>query len=574
MFNKLIADIFNEIAELLSVDDKASKFEVRAYQKAALTIGTLQEPIEDIYAKGGKDALQDLPGIGPTLADRIIEYIKTGRISKYDELKKKYPIDMKALTSIEGMGAKKAVILYKKLGVKDIADLKKAISSHEISRLEGFGERSEELLAKGVSMLEQSKGRMLLGDVLPIAERIVSALRKSGLVSNAVIAGSTRRMRETVGDIDILALSSKQESVMDLFTKMPDVSTIVSKGPTKTTVWLKIGISCDLRVIDPKSFSAALQYFTGSKDHNIEVRKIAIKKGYKLNEYGLFRGTASVNVRSEEDIYAKLGMQWMPPEMREDRGEVQLALAHKVPKLVELSDLKGDLHTHTKDTDGANTLEEMVSAAKAAGLGYIAVTNHTKSLRVAHGMDEKGFKEFFEKIDRLNESMSGFRVLKGAEVDIREDGSFDLTEKSLQSMDIVIGAVHSHFSMSESEMTARIVKAIDTGMMSILAHPTGRVILERDPYKVSLEKVFEAAERNNTVLEINSVPNRLDLSDTNIMLASKYRVMFAIDSDAHRTSHFEFLRYGVGTARRGWLTKDRVVNVQSIGKLYSVLKRG
>ncbi|MGC8652226.1 MAG: DNA polymerase/3'-5' exonuclease PolX [Candidatus Micrarchaeia archaeon] len=573
MYNKLIADIFNEIAALLSVDEKVSKFEVRAYQKAALTISTLQEPIEDIYASGGKAALQKLPGIGPTLAERIIEYIKTGRIEKYEALKRKYPVDIKALTSIEGIGAKKAVTLYKQLGVKNIDDLKKAVSEHRISKLEGFGEKSEDVIAKGIGMLEQSKGRMLLGEVLPIAEGIVAGLLKSGLVSNAVIAGSTRRMRETVGDIDILALSSKQEQVMDLFTKMDGVSEVISKGPTKTTVWLKMGLSCDLRVIEPKSFSAALQYFTGSKDHNIEVRKIAIKKGYKLNEYGLFKGSVSVNVKSEADIYAKLGMQYMPPEMREDRGEVQLALEHKIPKLVELADLKGDMHTHTKDTDGTNTLEEMVSAARAAGLEYIGVTNHTKSLKVAHGMDDKGFEAFFEKIDRLNDSLEGFKALKGAEVDILKDGSLDLQAKTLRSMDVVVAGVHSSFSMSEEGMTKRIVKALDSGMVSILAHPTGRMIFEREPYKVNLEQVFEAAERNNTVLEVNSLPNRLDLSDTNIMLASKYKVMFAIDSDAHNTSHFEFLRYGVGTARRGWLTKDRVINSMSIERLSATLKR-
>jgi len=571
MLNKMIADIFTDIAAMLSIDEHVSQFEVRAYQKAALTIGTMQEPIEDIYAHGGKEALQKLPGIGPTLADRIIEYINTGKIDKYEKLKKKYPIDMKALMSIEGIGAKKAVILYKELGVKSIDDLKEAISSHKISKLPGFGEKSEQVLEKGIELLEKSKGRMLLGDALPIAERIVEKLVKSGLVSSVVIAGSTRRMRETVGDIDILALSSKHEQVMDFFTKIDDVSDIISKGPTKTTVWLKAGMSCDLRVIEPESFSAALQYFTGSKEHNIKVRQIAIKKGYKLNEYGLFKGRSIAKAESEESIYEKLGMQYMPPEMREDRGEIQLALEHKVPELIELKDIKGDLHTHTNDSDGANTIEEMVQAAQSYGLKYIATTNHTKSLRIAHGMDEKAFGEFFKKIDHMNNTINGFYILKGAEVDIMEDGSFDLSKSMLESMDIVIGAIHSHFNMSEPDMTKRIVKAIDSGLMDIFAHPTGRIIFERDAYKVNLEKVFEAAERSNVVMEINSFPNRLDLSDTNIMLASNYKIKFAIDSDAHRTSHFELLRYGVGTARRGWLSKDRVINTLSMEKLTKVL---
>ena len=572
MFNKLIADIFNEIAALLSIDENASQFEVRAYQKAALTIGTLQEPIEDIYAKGGKEALQKLPGIGSTLADRIIEYIKTGKIEKYEELKKKYPIDIKALTSIEGMGAKKAITLYKKLGVKNIEDLKKAISRHEISKLPGFGEKSESLIEKGIELIEQSKGRMLLGDALPIAERIVEELKKSGLVTNAVIAGSTRRMRETVGDLDILALSNRQEEVMDFFTRLSDVSNIIAKGPTKTTVWLKIGMSCDLRVIEPESFSAALQYFTGSKEHNIEVRKIAIKNGYKLNEYGLFKGNARVKVKSEAEIYEKLGMQYIPPEMREDRGEIKLAMEHKIPKLIELGDLKGDLHTHTKESDGANTLEEMAEAAKAKGLSYIAVTNHTKSLKVSNGMDEKGFEEFFKRIDKFNEKEDSFKVLKGAEVDILQDGSLDLSRKLIEEMDVVIAAIHSHLSMDEEEMTMRIEKALDTGLVDIFAHPTGRLILERDPYKVNMESLFESAERNNVVMEINSFPNRLDLSDTNILLASNYKINFAINTDAHRTSHFEFLRYGIGTARRGWLTKDRVINTLDLKRLEKLLE--
>ncbi|MGC8495742.1 MAG: DNA polymerase/3'-5' exonuclease PolX [Candidatus Micrarchaeia archaeon] len=569
MYNKLIADMFNEIAALLSLsDDQNAKFQVRAYQKAALTIGTLQEPIEDIYRNGGKEALMKLPGIGSTLADRIIEYIETGKISKLEKLRKKYPIDIKGLTALEGMGARKAVQLYKELGVKNIDDLKDAIAKHRIRGLKGFGERSEEVIAKNLALLEQSKGRILLGDALPVAEKIVEFLKKSGLVEQAEIAGSTRRMRETVGDIDILALSKKQEQVMDLFTSMDDVSSVISKGPTKTTVWLKIGVSCDLRVIEPESFSAALQYFTGSKDHNIEVRKIAIKNGFKLNEYGLFKNGKAMKTPTEQSIYEMLGMEWMPPEMRESRGEIKLALEHKIPKLVEIGDIKGDMHTHTNETDGANTIEQMAEAAKAMGYEYFATTNHTKSLKVAHGMNESQFKRFFDHVDKIQDRY-GIKIFKGAEVDILPDGSLDLSDKMLKSMDCVVAAVHSHFGMSEEDMTKRVVKALDSHLVNILAHPTGRVLLEREPYKINLEKVFEAAERNGVALEVNAFPNRLDLNDTNIMLASNYRVKFSIDTDAHRLSHLEFMKYGVGTARRGWLEKSRVINTM---RLYDMEK--
>ncbi|MEM3827487.1 MAG: DNA polymerase/3'-5' exonuclease PolX [Candidatus Micrarchaeaceae archaeon] len=576
MKNKMVADIFNEIAAMLSIEETpSSRFEVNAYQKAALTISTMQEPIEDIYAKGGKEALMKLPGVGKGLAERIEEYLLTGKIKKYEDLKKRYPIDFKSLLEIEGMGAKKIVTLYRSLGVKNIEDLKKAIADHKIRDLPRFGEKSEEQLKAGIELLNSSKGRMLLGEALPVAESIVKKILESGLVEKAIISGSTRRMRETIGDIDILALSNNGIKVMDYFSALDDVDRLLVKGDTKTTVWLKIGTSCDLRVIEPQSFGAALQYFTGSKQHNIKVRKIAIKKGYKLNEYGLFDKKGKIiPVSGEESIYEKLGMQYMPPEMREDRGEVELALEHKIPRLVELGDIRGDLHTHTKETDGANTIEEMAEAAIALKREYIATTNHTKSLKVARGMDEQQFREFFKKVDRLNDKLEGkIRILKGAEMDILKDGSLDLDKSLLKEMDCVLGAVHSSFNMSEEEMTNRIIKALDTGCINILAHPTGRLINGRDAYPLNLEKVLEAAERNGVAMEINSFPNRLDLNDTNIMLASKYKIRFSIGTDSHRTSHLQFMRYGVGTARRGWLQKEKVINALPLEKLLKELSR-
>ena len=576
MKNKELAEIFEEIADMLSIDEtKTSRFEVRAYQAAALNISGLQEDIEDIYRRGGTKALMEVPGVGKGIAGHIEEYLKTGRIKKYDALKKKYPVDFNSLTKLEGMGAKKAIALYRALGVRNVADLEKAVEAHKVRTLEGFGEKSEESIAKSIRLAEGTGGRMLLGDALPEAESIVRALLGSGLVGDALVAGSARRMRETVGDLDILALAENGKAVMDFFGKLPMVERTILKGPTKTTVQLKIGLTCDLRVIKPESFGAAVQYFTGSKAHNIATRKIAIARGYKLNEYGLFhRNGKIIASKDEHEIYAKLGMEWVPPEMREDRGEIRLAQEHKIPTLVELKDLQGDLHTHTKETDGMNTLEEMAGAAIKAGLKYMATTNHTKSLRVARGMDEKGFAKFFVQADALNKKYDGrFTILKGAEVDILKDGSLDLDANTLKGMDCVVGGVHSAFNMSEAEMTKRIITAMDSGLMHVLAHPTGRVIGVRDAYPVNVGDLADAAERNRVLLEINAYPSRLDLNDTNIMEASKRDVMFSIDSDAHNTTHYAMLRYGVGTARRGWLEKGRVANTLPLEKLKRLLQK-
>lgn len=576
MENKRISEIFEEMSNIIGIEKTStSNFESRAYKRAALTIGTLQQDISDIYKQGGIKALMELPGIGKGLAEKISEYLTTGHIKEYDELKKKYPIDFTSLLSIEGIGPKKAIELYEKLGVTDIPTLKDALEKHKLKDLQGFGEKSESEIAKGVTLAESNKGRILLSEGLPEAEKIISILKGSNLVKEAVIAGSTRRMRETLGDLDILALSDNKTEVMDLFSKMADVTSIIVKGPTKTTVALNIGTTCDLRVIDPDSFGAALQYFTGSRDHNIKVRTIAVRKGYKLNEYGLFgRSDQLISKLNEKDIYEKLGMSYIPPEMRENRGEIELAEKGQIPDLLELQDIKGDLHTHTKETDGINTMEQMADYAMRKGYEYIATTNHTKSLKVAHGMDDKQFEEYFLKVDELNDRLKGkLTILKGAEVDILKDGSLDLLDKTLESMDCVVAAVHSSTNMTEEQMTSRIVKAIGSNQVNVLAHPTGRLINEREPYPVNLPKVAEACADMRTMLEINASPQRLDLNDTNILLTSKYPVIYSVNTDAHSTIHMDFMRYGVGTARRGWLTKERVANSLPLNKLREILKK-
>lgn len=577
MRNKEIADIFAEMAQILEFDDSdpTGRFKIRAYQKGALTISTLQEDVADIYEKKGVEGLKELSGIGNAMADKIEEYLKTGKIKAYERMKAKYPIDFKNLTRVAGLGPKKVFKLYQELGVRDLEGLKKAIGKHSIAQLDGFGERSEEQFKKGLEMLERSKGRILLGEGLPAAESLVEKLKRSGLVDEAMVAGSARRMRETVGDLDILVLSSKEEKVMDFFAKLPEISDVIGRGPTKMTVMLKIGVTCDLRVIEPDSFGAAVQYFTGSKDHNVQVRTISVGMGYKLNEYGLFDKKGKIiSARSEEDIYKKLGMQWMPPEMREARGEVKLAQANRIPRLVELEDIRGDMHTHTVETDGANTIEEMADEAMKLGLDYMATTNHTKSLIIAKGMDERGFEKYFKKVDGLNEKLDGkLRILKGAEVDILKDGSLDLDKTCLQSMDWVVASIHMNYNMEKEAMTKRIEKALDTGLVNVFAHPTGRELLVREPYAMDIEKVLESAERNRVALEINANPQRLDLNDTNIMTASGYKINFALGTDAHRTFHMRFMRYGIGTARRGWLGPDRIVNTLSLKKLESLIAK-
>ena len=564
VINQKLAEMLGEIADMLELEgEKYSRFEVLAYRKAAITIGGLQQDAEEMYRKGGPEALMELPGIGKSIAGHIEEYIKTGKIAKYEKLKKKYKLDISGLTKIQGMGAKKAFKLYKKLGVKNIQDLKKALAQHRIRSMEGFGEQSEAQIQKGIDFLERSGGRMLLGTALPEAESIRDKLLASGLVDKAMICGSTRRMRETVGDLDILLQSGKGAAAMDYITKMQEVESIIVKGPTKTSVRLAIGLNCDFRLVERESFGAAVQYFTGNKDHNVRLREIAIRKGYKLNEYGLFdkRNRNVVAGKGEEEIYDMLGMDCMEPEMRENRGEMALAQRRELPKLVQLKDMAGDLHVHSKNSgDSSNSFEDIAAEMTKLGRGYAGVTDHSKSEYMNGGLDEKGYASVFAEIDRANDKLDGFTLLKSGEVDILKDGSLDINSKTLEEMDYVLAAVHSGLKDPKEKMTKRIVDTLNSGQVDILGHPTGRLINEREPLQADMDSVFEAAKDNGVVMEINAQPSRLDLNDENIMKAKKYGLKFSIDTDAHRTSHFQYMRYGVGMAKRGWLRKEDVIN--------------
>ncbi len=575
MLNKKIAEIFREIADMLELEDEKRVFEVRAYRNAALTIETMQEDIEGIYRKGGIKALMELQGIGKTTAGHIEEYIKSGKIKKYEEYKKKYPIDFSSLMRIQGLGPKRAYRLYAELGVNDVASLKAAIAAGKVRNLSGFGKRSEEVLQKGISLLESSKGRMLLGDVLPEAEAIIRQLKNSGYAERVELAGSARRMKETVGDIDILVISSKPDKMANFISKMEDAESVTLSGPTKTTVWLRAGISCDIRVLERKSFGAAMQYFIGSKEHNVKLRQIAIKKGYKLSEYGLFdRRGRSVAGEEEKEIYEKLGMQYMEPEMREDRGEIEQALKHEIPRLVQREDIRGDLHSHTIYTDGHESIESMAMAAITEGFEYLGMTDHSKSEYVTGGMDERKIDAYYREIEAVGKKLGDrIMLLKSAETDILKDGSLDLDDKTLEKMDYVLGAIHSNLNMGEQEMTKRLVSCIESGKVNIIAHPTGRLIGRREPIKLNLDKVFQAAKDNGVVMEIDSFPDRLDLNDENILKAREYGLKFSIDTDSHSASNFKFIRYGIGTAKRGWLRKEDVINTLPYEKLMKIFRR-
>ena len=566
--------MFYEIADMLEIEDEKRIFEIRAYRKAALSLETMQEDVEEVFRKNGIEGLREISGVGEGLAKKIIEYIETGWMKKYEEYKKKYPIDFAGLTQIQTLGARKAFRLYKSLGIRNVDDLKKAIADHRIMELEGFGQKSEAELRKGLELIESGGGRMLLGTALPEAEAIIGKLKGSGLASRVELAGSCRRRRETVGDLDILVTSEVPGKVMDFVAGLGEVESVTLKGPTKTTVRLKIGLSCDIRVLERKSFGAGMQYFIGSKDHNVKVRQIAIKRGYKLNEYGLFdMEDRIIAAEDEETIYEKLGMQMPEPEMRENRGEIELALEHRLPRLVQLSDIRGDLHVHTLHSDGNNTLEEMVGEAGRRGLEYVGITDHSKSEYVARGMDEARFQKYSKEIDDFNEkSGSKVKVLKSAETDILKDGSLDFSNKALDEMDYVLASIHTSLNMSKDEMTKRVIKCMESGRMNIFAHPTDRLINERAPIQLDLDKVFEAARENNVVMEIDSFPNRLDLNDENIFRARKYGLKFSVDTDSHRTGHMDLLKYGVWTAKRGWLTKEDVINTMPLVKLRRFFK--
>lgn len=578
--NQSIAKILSEMAVYLEMDN--IPFKPRAFEKVALTIEGLQKEVADIYMSGGLKALEEIPGIGKGIAERIEELFKTGSIKDYEKLKRRMPIDVPGLTAIEGLGPKHVKALYRKLGIRTVAELEMAAKNGKIRKLSGFGERSEEKILKGIEFLKKSGGRFVLGLIIPEVDKIKDRLEKIKEVERIDIAGSIRRGKETIGDADILVVSKQPKAVMDFFVSMPEVENVVSHGKTKSAVRLKSGLAVDIRVVPRESYGAALNYFTGSKDHNVTLREIAVKKRRKLNEYGLYRQMAKGKLQmiaggEEEEIYEKLGMSYIPPELREMTGEIEAAQKRQLPQLIKHGDLRGDLQVQTSWTDGANTILEMALAAEKAGLQYIAIADHTKRLAMTHGLDEKRIQLQWREIDEVNNKLkahgSKFIVLRGTECDILPDGSLDLPDKILEKIDVVGVSVHSRFNMSKNDQTERLKRAMSNRHVDILFHPTGRVIQSREPYAIDVDEIVAHAKKTRTVLEIDAYPTRVDLKDEHIRKCVEAGVLMAIDSDAHSASHFEYLKYGVIQARRGWAGAKDIVNTRSLTEMLKLLKK-
>jgi len=576
MDNWEIAKILKEIGEYLEMEGEA--FKPRAYQAAGEAIEEMDDSLSEIYKRGGLKALEEIPSVGVSIAEKIEELLKTGHLKYYESLKKKTPVDLSQLTTVEGVGPKIIKKLYEKLRIKNLETLEKAARAGKIRKLEGFGEKSEENILKSIEFLKQSGKRFVLGFILSQVEVIVERLKRLKGVEKISVAGSIRRMKETIGDLDILIVSEKPGPVMDFFVSMPEVKQVLAHGQTKSAVRLKNGLDADLRVVEKKSFGAALCYFTGSKEHNIALREIAIKNGWKLNEYGLFKSKSKndwiqIAGETEEEIYKKLSLDYIEPEMRENWGEIELAKNHKLPKLIGYHDLKGDLQIQTDWTDGANSIEEYALAAKKMGLEYIAITDHTKTLAMTGGCDEKKLLRQMAFIDKLNKKLGGKpKILKGAEVNILKNGSLDIDDRVLAKLDVVAAAVHSHFNLPRSEMTRRISRAMANPFVDIIFHPTGRIINERPPYEVDVEELIKTAKKTKTYLEIDAYPNRLDLKDEHAKKAIEAGLKLAIDSDAHSINHLQYLKFGIAQARRGWATKNDIINTRPWPDLLKLLK--
>ena len=575
MRNNEIAQILMEIGEHLAMRGE-NVFKIKAFEKAAQVIGEMERELTNIYKEEGIKGLEEISGVGPSIAGEIEELIKTGKSKYYEKLKKKEPVNLGELMRVEGLGPKGIKKLYDELEITNLEELTKAARAGQIGKLKGFGKKSEEKILRGIEFVKKSGGRFLLGQITAQVKEVEDFLKKLKEVEKIIAAGSFRRRKETVGDIDFLVTSNKPEKVISFFTTMPLVVMIAAKGETRAAVKLKSGLNVDLRVVPEESYGAALNYFTGSKEHNITLRQIAIGKGYKLNEYGLYDGEKQIAGRTEEEIYKTLGLQYIEPEIREATGEVDASRHNKLPRLIGYDDLRGDLQIQTTWSDGAASIEEMAREAMKRGLEYILITDHTKRLAMTKGLDEKRILEQMAEIDDLNLKFKinnlKFRILKGSECDILKDGSLDLPDEVLEKLDIVGVSIHSFFNLSREEQTARVIKAIKNPHADILFHPTGRLINKRPAIDLDIEEIIKVAKEIGTVMEIDAFYDRLDLKDDHIRMCVNAGVKLAIDSDAHSPSHFSMLEYGVAQARRGWAERKDVINAWPLEKMLSMLK--
>ena len=568
--NTEIAERFNRLAELLEIQG-ANPFRIRAYRKAAQTIESLPHSMALMLAEGAD--LSELPGIGKDLAAKIQEIVETGHLTLLDQVSSQLPGQLAELAKIPGLGPKRVKMLYDTLGIQDLKGLAKAARAGNIRRLRGFGTKTEESILAETDRHSSGEKRIKLHTAEQFAEPIIDFLQSIKGVKEAIIAGSYRRRKETIGDLDILVASANGRSIMNRFVAYEEVEKIVSKGTTRATVILRSGLQVDLRVVPEKSYGAALQYFTGSKAHNITVRTLAIKKGLKMNEYGVFRGETFIAGRNEEEVYAQIGLPYIAPELRENRGEVEAGLHDALPHLITLKDIWGDLHSHSKATDGHFSIKEMAQYAQGKGYEYLAICDHSQHVTIAHGLNVKRLATQIEEIDRLNQQLQHFKILKGAEVDILENGSLDLPNGILGQLDLTVCAVHYKFNLSRRKQTERIIRAMDNPYFNILAHPTGRLLNEREPYDLDMEQIMAAALERGCFLEVNAQPVRLDLTDLHCKMAKDMGVKVAISTDAHRTTDLEFMRFGVGQARRGWLEPTDIINTQPLNKLKRLFQR-
>lgn len=566
--NADVAAIFNEIADLLELGE-ANPFRVRAYRSAARVIGDLNRDVVAMVSTG--ENLSELPGVGDDLAGKIREIVATGSSPLLRQLRKQTPPVLTHLLAVPGLGPKRVQALHRDLHIRTVEQLARAARAGRIRQLPRFGEKTEQHILQAVTARTGEAGRMLLAVATQYAEPLADHLRQAAGVNKVVLGGSYRRRKETVGDIDILVTASPREPILDQLVGYDEVAKVISRGGTRATVILRNKLQIDMRVVGQQSYGAALHYFTGSKPHNIAIRKMGQQRGLKINEYGVFRGGKRIAGATEESVFASVDLPYIPPELREDQGEIDAARARRLPRLVELANLRGDLHSHTDATDGRNSLREMAQSAHERGFEYLAITDHSHRVTVARGLDAKRLLKQVEEIDRLNREMKGLTLLKGIEVDILDNGDLDLPNDVLGQLDIVVGAVHSRFNLSRERQTARVLKAMDHPHFSILAHPTGRLLLKREPYDVDLEQILRHARKRGCFLELNAHPERLDLDDHACRMAKDAGVFVSINSDAHTIHDFNNLRFGVDQARRGWLEKADVLNTRSLRKLRLLL---
>ena len=569
MKNQEIANIFRQIAQILEIKDE-NPFRIRAYERAAQNIESIPEDIEIFVME---EKLKTIPGIGEDLEEKIKEICSKGTLKYLEDLKKEIPQDLLDILAVPGIGPKTAKMLHEKLEIRDVVMLERMAHAGKIRELPGMKKKTEENILRGIEILKKGRDRMDIKTATEAARLFIEELKRLKEIKEICPAGSLRRKKETVRDIDILASSKNPKKVMDRFTKLPDIKEVLAKGATKSSVVTKDGIQVDLRVIEESTYGASLMYFTGSKAHNIRLRQIAIKKGLKLNEYGLFKKDKIIKGKTEKEIYKTLGLGYIEPELREDRGEIEVGLKGTLPDLVELDDIKGDLHIHSVWSDGGSSTDEIVRKARELGYEYIAITDHSQGLKIARGLDKEQLKIKRKEIDSLNRKYKDIKILFGTEVDIHSDGTLDYSDDILKEMDIVIAAIHAGFKQSKKQLTKRIIMACQNKYVHIIAHPTGRLWGAREAYEVDFEEIFKAAKDTNTSMEINSFPQRLDLNDIYSRMAKDFGVKIVINTDAHIAKQLDMIKFGLACARRGWLEKKDVLNTLSLAKLKQALKR-